>query len=65
MVTPRAGCASLAQWAVQSVDIERVQRVALPIILSDVATGKSEFNYDMAMVVLEIEPLEVRRQRKH
>ena len=47
----------------QSVDIERVHRVALAIILSDVATGKSELNYDMAMVVLEIEPLEVRRQK--
>jgi hypothetical protein len=38
----------------QSVDIERVQRLALEIILSDVATEKSEYNYDMAMVVLDI-----------
>ena len=47
----------------QSADIERVQRVAVSIILSDCKTGKSEFSYDMALVVLELEPLEERRQK--
>ena len=46
----------------QTADIERVQRVAVYIILSDFATGKSEFSYDMALVVLNIEPLSVRRE---
>ena len=39
----------------QSADLERVQRVALYIILSDVDTGKSEYNYDMSLVILDIE----------
>ena len=43
----------------QSADIERVQKVAVKVILSDLATGKS----DMALVVLDLEPLEVRRER--
>ena len=47
----------------QSADIERVQKVALKVILSDLATGNSEFTYDMALVVLDLEPLEVRRER--
>ena len=42
-------------------DIERVQQVAVHVILSDCRTGKSEFNYDMALVTLDIEPLQVRR----
>ena len=47
----------------QTADIERVQRVAFYIILSDFRTGKSEFSYDMALVVLDMEPLAVRRER--
>ena len=47
----------------QSADIERVQRIALQIILSDISTGKSDFSYDMAMVVLDIEPLVERREK--
>ena len=45
----------------QSADIERVQRVALSIILSDLNTGKSKMSYDRALVTLGLEPLEVRR----
>ena len=60
-----AGCASLAQWAYirQSADIERVQRVAVHIILSDFTTGKSQYSYDMSLVVLDIEPLAIRRDK--
>ena len=47
----------------QTADIERVQRVAVYIILSDFTTGKCEFSYDMALVVLAIEPLAVRREK--
>ena len=47
----------------QSTDIERVQKVAVQIILSDCSTGKSDFTYDMALVVLNLEPLYVRRER--
>jgi hypothetical protein len=47
----------------QSADIERVQRVALYIILSDVNTGKSEYNYDMSLVILNLEPLSIRREK--
>ena len=46
----------------QSADIERVQKVAVNIILSDCNSGKSEFSYNMALVVLDLEPLEVRRE---
>ena len=46
-----------------SADIERVQKVAVNIILSDHHTGLSEFSYDMALVVLDLEPLSVRRER--
>ena len=46
----------------QSADIERVQRVAVSIILSDCNTGLSEYSYNMALVILELEPLEVRRE---
>ena len=45
----------------QAADIERVQKVAVSIILSDCNTGKSDFTYDMALVTLDIEPLGVRR----
>ena len=47
----------------QSVDIERVQKVAVQVILSDCKSGISEFTYDMAMVILDLEPLQVRRER--
>ena len=47
----------------QSADIERVQKVAVKVILSELATGKSELTYDMVLVVLDLEPLEVRRER--
>ena len=47
----------------QSSDIERVQRVAVSIILSDCNTGVSEYSYDMALVILNIEPLDVRREK--
>ena len=39
----------------QSSDIERVQKVAL-------YTGMSEYSYDMALVILDLEPLDVRRE---
>ena len=45
----------------QSADIERVQRVALNIILSD-KFGFSDICYDQALVILELEPLAVRRE---
>ena len=45
----------------QSMDIERVQKVAY-IILSNCNTGKSPFNYRSALDVLNLEPLEVRRE---
>ena len=45
----------------QSIVIERVQKVAVSIILSDPITGKCEYSYDMGLVILNIEPLEVRR----
>ena len=47
----------------QTADIERVQRVAVTIILSDCTTGTCEYSYEMALVILELEPLEVRRQK--
>ena len=45
----------------QSADIERVQRVAVNIILSDSNTGQCEYSYNMGLVILDIEPLETRR----
>ena len=45
----------------QSKDIERVQRVAVAIILSDCNTGVCDMTYDMALVTLDIEPLYVMR----
>ena len=47
----------------QSSDIERVQRVAVSIILSDCITGKSLFSYNSALGVLKLEPLESRREK--
>ena len=47
----------------QSADIERVQRVAVKVILSDCSTGKSDLKYDMALAVLDLEPLQDRRDR--
>ena len=38
-----------------------MQKVALNIILSDASTGRSEYSYEMALVILNIEPLEDRR----
>ena len=37
----------------QSADIERVQRVAVTIILSDSKTGICNYSYNMALVLLE------------
>ena len=47
----------------QIAEIERVQRVAIQIILSNAKTGKSEFSYDMGLVILDLEPLDVRREK--
>ena len=46
----------------QSEDIERVQKVAVYIILSDFETGTSQFSYNMALVNLNIEHLSTRRE---
>ena len=45
----------------QAGDIERVQKVAVYIILSDTITGNSDFTYDMALALLAIDPLQDRR----
>ena len=47
----------------QSADIERVQKIALFIILSDHLTGLSEYSYDMALALLDLEPLSFRRDK--
>ena len=47
----------------QVYDIERVQRIACNIILSDSNTGRCDFSYDMALVTLGLEPLERRRRK--
>ena len=47
----------------QAADIERVQRVAVAIILSDCNTGKCGMSYDMALVTLSLDPLTVRRDK--
>ena len=47
----------------QAADIERVQRVAVAIILSDWKTGKCGMSYDMALVTLGLDPLTVRRDK--
>ena len=45
----------------QSAALERVQKFAISIILSDPISGKCEHSYDMGLVILDIEPLDVRR----
>ena len=47
----------------QAADIERVQGVAVAIILSDCNTGKCGMSYDMALVTLSLDPLTVRRDK--
>ena len=48
----------------QSTDIERVQRVAVTIILSDSKSDACNYSYNMALlVILDLEPLEVRREK--
>ena len=47
----------------QAANIKRVQRVAVNIILSDCLTGLSEYSYHEALELLELEPLDVRRER--
>ena len=47
----------------QISNIERVQKVAVAVILSDYRTGKTDYTYDMALALMEIEPLEVRRDK--
>ena len=47
----------------QRSDIERVQKVAVAIILSDCKTGRSMFSYSRAIDVLSLEPLEARREK--
>ena len=47
----------------QAADIERVQRVACSIILSNSKTGTCDFSYDMALSKLGLEPLEIRRRK--
>ena len=47
----------------QAYEIERVQRVACNIILSDSKSGMCDFSYEMALVTLGLEPLEVRRRK--
>ena len=47
----------------QVANIERVQWVAVYIILSDCLTGLCNYTYGEALVELEIEPLDVRREK--
>ena len=47
----------------QTADIERVQRVALGIILSDFKSSTEGMSYNMALVTLDLEPLSVRREK--
>ena len=60
-----SGLASMAQrtYSETEADIERVQMVAVNVIPSDCLTGRCEYTYDMALVILEIEPLEMRRSK--
>ena len=48
----------------QSADLERVQRVAVHIILSDSKLGKSSSSYDNALYELDLENLWSRRRKK-
>ena len=43
----------------QSLEIERVQKVAVNIILSNPVTGRC----DMALVIMNLEPLYIRREK--
>ena len=45
----------------QAASIERVQRVAAFVILSDCVTGQSEYSYNVALDILGIATLEKRR----
>ena len=45
----------------QSADIERVQKVALCIILGNFRTGRKRVSYNKNLSVLDVEPLEERR----
>ena len=47
----------------QTATIERVQRCAVSIILSDCITGKCDFSYDRGLAKLNIQPLEDRRNK--
>ena len=47
----------------QQATIERVQKVAVSVILSDSNTGICDYSYDMALVILDLEPLDVRREK--
>ena len=44
-------------------DIERVQRIAVYIILSNCKTGMCDQSYATALVTLDLEPLSVRRDK--
>ena len=46
----------------QSADIERVQKVAISIILRGI-TEESQYSYDMALVILGLEPLYIRKDK--
>ena len=46
----------------QSGDIERVQKVAVGVILGD-RNGNCYLSYNMAMAALELEPLHCRREK--
>ena len=45
----------------QSAATERVQKVAVSIILVDQNTRFTEYSFEMALVILNIDPLEVRK----
>ena len=46
----------------QSEDIERVQKVAVSIILSNFENGTSQYSYNSALVILNIDHLSTRRE---
>ena len=45
-----------------TLNIERMQIAAVKIILNDSTTGLWELLYQMGLVILDLEPLEERRQ---
>ena len=47
----------------QTADIERVQKVAVQVILSNCTTGKSDLSYGMALSALGLDPLQARREK--